>query len=268
MSVILRGITTVLLPGTGSDDDYVYRAFSTALHEVGARLVTPPPQPGRLVAGYRDALDNVARSGPIAVGGVSIGAVVALRWALNHPNAAVAVLAALPPWSGAPYDAPAALLARQSAQSLRRNGLGATVAEMRRNSPAWLADELARRPELLDRLLDSSALDLPGSVDTLAGRMQRGEADDDYEQKLDRLRKVVGEERVREIGLVMGAEDFSYYAREVPALFFFVGSTPRDRPLADAPSNHSPHFFLDEEALRVGLRAMLQVVADYGLLRQ
>lgn len=48
MSVILRGVTTVLLPGTGSDDDYVYRAFSTALHEVGAPLVTPPPQPGRL----------------------------------------------------------------------------------------------------------------------------------------------------------------------------------------------------------------------------
>lgn len=144
MSVILRDITTVLLPGTGSDDDYVYRAFSTALHEVGAHLVTPPPQPRRLVAGYLDALDNAARSGPIAVGGVSIGAVVALRWALDHPRSAVAVLAALPPWMGSPHDAPAALLARQSAHSLRRDGLGATVAEMRRSSPAWLADELAR----------------------------------------------------------------------------------------------------------------------------
>jgi glutamate-ammonia-ligase adenylyltransferase len=58
-----------------------------------------------------------------------------------------------------------------------------------------LADELARRPELLDRLIDSSALDLPGSTEALAAWMQRGEADDDYEQKLDRIRKVVGEER-------------------------------------------------------------------------
>jgi glutamate-ammonia-ligase adenylyltransferase len=58
-----------------------------------------------------------------------------------------------------------------------------------------LADEFARRPELLDRLIDSSALDLPGGVDALVARMQRGEADDDYEQKLDRIRKVVGEER-------------------------------------------------------------------------
>jgi glutamate-ammonia-ligase adenylyltransferase len=58
-----------------------------------------------------------------------------------------------------------------------------------------LADELARRPELLDRLIDASALDLPGSVDSLADRMRRGEAGDDYERRLDRIRKVVGEER-------------------------------------------------------------------------
>jgi amidohydrolase len=83
---------------------------------------------------------------------------------------------------------------------------------------------------------------------------------------LPSLAKVVGADKVNEIGLVMGAEDFSYYAREVPSLFFFVGSTPRDVALADAPSNHSPHFFLDEEALGVGLRATLQLVADYGLL--
>ncbi|AKH43154.1 glutamate-ammonia-ligase adenylyltransferase [Altererythrobacter atlanticus] len=58
-----------------------------------------------------------------------------------------------------------------------------------------LADELARRPELLDRMIDYSALDLPGSVEELAARMQRHEPDDDYERKLDRVRQVVGEER-------------------------------------------------------------------------
>ena len=61
MAVILQGVTTVLLPGTGSDDDYVYRAFSAALHDAGAVVVTPRPQPERLVDGYHDALDN-ARS--------------------------------------------------------------------------------------------------------------------------------------------------------------------------------------------------------------
>lgn len=58
-----------------------------------------------------------------------------------------------------------------------------------------LADELARRPDLLDRLIDRSAFDLPGSVAALASAMQRGEADDDYENALDRIRRIVGEER-------------------------------------------------------------------------
>ncbi|MGA9373925.1 MAG: alpha/beta hydrolase, partial [Mycobacterium sp.] len=52
MAVNLRGVTAVLLAGTGSDDDYVYRAFSGALHDAGAVVVTPAPDPNRLVAGY------------------------------------------------------------------------------------------------------------------------------------------------------------------------------------------------------------------------
>jgi pimeloyl-ACP methyl ester carboxylesterase len=147
MAVSLRGVTTVLLPGTGSDDHFVYRAFSTALHEVGAVVVAPPPQPHRLVAGYRDELDDAARAAdpmPIAVGGVSIGAAVATEWALRNPGRAVAVLAALPAWTGKPDAAPAALAARHSAELLRRDGLTATMAQMQASSPKWLADELTR----------------------------------------------------------------------------------------------------------------------------
>ena len=77
------------------------------------------------------------------------------------------------------------------------------------------------------------------------------------------LRKAVGDANVVEMGLVMGAEDFSFYAREVPGFFFFVGATPRGKDAIKAPSNHSPEFFLDEEALKVGTRAMLQVVLDH-----
>ncbi|MBI3690297.1 MAG: alpha/beta hydrolase, partial [Mycolicibacterium aromaticivorans] len=109
MPITFRGVTAVLLPGTGSDDDYVYRAFAGPLHGVGAVVATPAPQPARLIAGYLEALDDAARSGPIIVGGVSIGAAVTLAWALAHPGHAVAVLAALPAWSGAAQSAPAAL---------------------------------------------------------------------------------------------------------------------------------------------------------------
>jgi pimeloyl-ACP methyl ester carboxylesterase len=144
MAVILQGVTTVLLPGTGSDDDYVYRAFSAALHDAGAVVVTPKPQPERLLDGYHEALDNAARSSPIAVGGVSIGAAVATAWAIAHPGRAVAVLAALPAWTGAPDTAPAAIAARHSASVLRRDGLASATAQMRAGSPPWLADELTR----------------------------------------------------------------------------------------------------------------------------
>lgn len=167
MAVNLRGVTTVLLAGTGSDDDYVYRAFSAALHDIGAIVVTPAPEPSRLIAGYLAALDEAARSGaPIAVGGVSIGAAVATSWALKHPSRAVAVLAALPAWSGAPGDAPAALTARHSARQLREEGLTATVAAMQAGSPPWLAAELTRSwlsqwPALPDAMAEAAAYVAP-----------------------------------------------------------------------------------------------------------
>ncbi len=80
---------------------------------------------------------------------------------------------------------------------------------------------------------------------------------------LPSLERAAGKENVVEMGLNMGAEDFSFYAREVPGFFFFVGATPKGQDASKAPSNHSPEFFLDESALDVGLRAMLQVTLDY-----
>lgn len=144
VSLELHDIRTVLLPGTGSDDDYVYRAFAPALHDVGAVALPHAPQPGRLIAGYLDALEEAAHGGPIAVAGVSLGAAVAAAWAIANPGRVVAVLAALPAWTGAPDDAPAAAAAQQTAEELRRDGLGATTARMQRSSPAWLAVELTR----------------------------------------------------------------------------------------------------------------------------
>ncbi len=66
-----------------------------------------------------------------------------------------------------------------------------------------------------------------------------------------------------EPSLQMGAEDFSLYALEVPSVFFFVGSTSPGIDPATAPSNHSPLFLLDESALDVGFRALLQMSLDY-----
>jgi len=80
---------------------------------------------------------------------------------------------------------------------------------------------------------------------------------------LPSLQAVAGADNVVETPLNMGAEDFAYYAKEVPAMFFFVGATAEGKDPATAPSNHSPQFELDESALDLGLRAMLQVSLDY-----
>ena len=80
---------------------------------------------------------------------------------------------------------------------------------------------------------------------------------------LPSLQAAVGADNVYEPSLQMGAEDFAYYAKEVPAMFFFVGATAPGIDPETAPSNHSPEFMLDESSLDVGLRALLQVSLDY-----
>lgn len=75
-----------------------------------------------------------------------------------------------------------------------RPGLFALIADCLTLAPP-MAEELSRRPDLLDALIDRTALDLPGDIDALAARMGRRDRGDDYETRLDRLRIVTGETR-------------------------------------------------------------------------
>jgi amidohydrolase len=68
--------------------------------------------------------------------------------------------------------------------------------------------------------------------------------------------------RVSEMPKITGAEDFTYFQRQVPGFFFFLGVTPKDQ-LETAATNHSPKFFADERALLTGVRALLHLTADY-----
>lgn len=53
-----------------------------------------------------------------------------------------------------------------------------------------------------------------------------------------------------------GAEDFSYYQRQIPGFYFFLGVTPADADPKKAPMLHSPRFYADEKAMGVGIRAL------------
>ena len=80
---------------------------------------------------------------------------------------------------------------------------------------------------------------------------------------LPTLRRVAGAQNVQERERVMGAEDFSFYGQKVPGLFLFLGGTPVGQDVAKAPSNHSPRFSIDESALKLGVRTLLHMTADY-----
>ncbi len=58
-----------------------------------------------------------------------------------------------------------------------------------------LSDELARKPELLDTLIDKDALDLPGETPAIMARMRGAAVREDYEALLDAIRIVTGEIR-------------------------------------------------------------------------
>jgi amidohydrolase len=77
------------------------------------------------------------------------------------------------------------------------------------------------------------------------------------------LQSVAGPDRVV-VGLPRtGAEDFSFFAQEVPGLYFWLGVRPPEQAAGEAAPNHSPLFFVDEAALPLGVRALSRLAVDY-----
>ena len=77
------------------------------------------------------------------------------------------------------------------------------------------------------------------------------------------LQRVAGPGGLELVPKVTGAEDFSFFQRIIPGLFFFVGVTPPGTDPKTAYSNHSPRFFADERALVIGVRALSHLTCDY-----
>ena len=77
------------------------------------------------------------------------------------------------------------------------------------------------------------------------------------------LARVAGDGRLMLVPKVMGSEDFSFFQRLVPGLFFFVGVTPAGTDVMAAAPNHSPRFYVDESALLLGVRALAHLACDF-----
>ncbi|HEY6642536.1 amidohydrolase [Povalibacter sp.] len=80
---------------------------------------------------------------------------------------------------------------------------------------------------------------------------------------LPSLQRAAGKDKVVITPLQTGAEDFAFYAQQVPSFFFYVGVTPTTTDVANAPTNHSQLFYIDEPAIGIATRALLAVAVDY-----
>lgn len=63
-----------------------------------------------------------------------------------------------------------------------------------------------------------------------------------------------GEQQVSETELRMGAEDFGYYAQQIPACFFRLGTMNKEKGITAGV--HTPQFNIDEDAIETGIGMM------------
>ena len=80
---------------------------------------------------------------------------------------------------------------------------------------------------------------------------------------LPALRRAAGDDKVRDMLPVMGSEDFSHYTRVIPGLYVFLGINRDGVPVGQAAENHSPQFYVNENALPVGVRALTILALEY-----
>jgi len=83
------------------------------------------------------------------------------------------------------------------------------------------------------------------------------------EWSLPTLRRVAGMSHAKLVNAVLGAEDFSFFQQKVPGLFYWIGTRPANQTAEEAPSNHSPLFYVDESGLLLGVRSLSTLAVDY-----
>lgn len=84
-----------------------------------------------------------------------------------------------------------------------------------------------------------------------------------YEKMLPTLKRAAGEENVRIIKPITGAEDFSFFQKEIPGLYFFVGGCPEGTDPTTVAGHHTPDFYVDDAGMFLGMKAMMGVTLDY-----
>ncbi|HKL19992.1 MAG TPA: amidohydrolase [Halalkalibaculum sp.] len=77
------------------------------------------------------------------------------------------------------------------------------------------------------------------------------------------LEKLAGKENIVLSDAITGAEDFSFFQKKIPGFYFFVGGMPKGMDAADAAPHHTPDFYIEEEGMKLGVKALAALTVDY-----
>jgi amidohydrolase len=83
------------------------------------------------------------------------------------------------------------------------------------------------------------------------------------EMMMPSLQRIAGEGGLVSVNPQTVAEDFSFFANEVPGLYLFLGNGEPGVDPATIASNHSPLFDMYEPSMELGVRALSQLAVDY-----
>ncbi|MBA65445.1 MAG: N-acyl-L-amino acid amidohydrolase [Candidatus Marinimicrobia bacterium] len=86
-----------------------------------------------------------------------------------------------------------------------------------------------------------------------------------YSRMLPTFTRVAGEENVKIMKAITGAEDFSFFQKEVPGLYFFIGGIPENIDISQSADHHTPDFFVDDSGMLLGMKTMATLALDYLL---
>jgi len=84
-----------------------------------------------------------------------------------------------------------------------------------------------------------------------------------YENMLPSLKRINGPENVHFMNAITGAEDFSFFQKEVPGLYFFIGGAQKGTDPKKAAPHHTPDFYVDDSAMLTGIKSMATLALDY-----
>ena len=128
-------------------------------------------------------------------------------------------------------------------------------------------------PEIQDRM--------PGRILSIAEGVSKGMGGDcsiDYvqgypplmndpdlaERTIEKLKGIIGPDHVVTVEKpALGGEDFSFFSRETPSLFLWLGCRPAEVSKGDMPPLHNNRFVPDEKAIPLGVEVLVFCALDY-----